>query len=353
MKKKLFTAVLTLCAVVAGLGVTGQGIADVMAQTGNNQNPVISGTSMIQVLKDDSFSTEDILSRVYAMDYEDGDLTQEIEIVSENVNTAEAGVYSVVYEVTDSDGGKGSLTTVVEVVEELDANGQMIQKNMYTKENADHLLAVQLWRGYYHDRQHLGIYLNQGTSLKVRISNWEQVWNYMTLDLLGDDSDVEKTYDIPYDGSWLTIPAEDVTEDMVPFIRTLNSAVQPIIEYCYVEDGMEELTYYSHGDDEAAFFDTWNGNDQQYAVLEGERITMLIPRRDKDSILNNSTTREEYQFKTLDQMLDYYKALQDKYDEFVGLEYDPEAGTDKNIRARYFAKADATGVGAAYYSGYS
>ena len=76
MKKKFFTAVLTLCAVVGGLCVTGQGAADVMAQTGNNQDPVISGTSMIQVLKDDTFSTEDILSRVYAMDYEDGDLTQ-------------------------------------------------------------------------------------------------------------------------------------------------------------------------------------------------------------------------------------------------------------------------------------
>lgn len=351
MKKKFFTAVLTLCAVVGGLCVTGQGAADVMAQTGNNQDPVISGTSMIQVLKDDTFSTEDILSRVYAMDYEDGDLTQEIEIAFEDVNTAQPGKYTVTYQVTDSDGGMGSMTTTVEVVEALDTEGQKIQKTMYSKENADHLLAVELYRGYYHDRQHLGIYLNGNTSLKVRIVNWEQVWDYLTLDLLGDDSDVEKTYSIPYDGSWLTIPAEDVTEDLIPFIRTVSKNVQPVIEYYYVEDGMEELTYYSRGDDEAAFFDTWNGNDQQYAVLEGERITMLIPRRDKDSILNNPTTRVEYQFTTLDQMLDYYKSLQDQYDEFVGLVWDPEAGTDKNVRARYFAKADATGVGAAYYSG--
>lgn len=351
VKKKFLTAVMTLCAVICGVCVTGAGTEVVMAKTANNQNPVISGTSMIQVVKDDSFSTDDILSRVYAMDYEDGDLTQEIEIVSENVDTAKVGTYSVVYEVTDSDGGKGSLTTTVEVVEALDADGQKIQKTMYTKENADHLTAVELYRGYYHDRQHLGIYLNEGTALKLRIANAEEIWAWMTLDLLGDDSDMEKTYDIPYDGSWLTVPAEDVTEDLVAFIRTAQTAVQPIIEYYYVDENMEELTYYCYGDDETAFFDTWNGNDQQYAVVEGERITMLIPRRDKDSILNNPTTREEYQFKTVDEMLEYFKDMQDQYDAFAGLVYDPEAGTDKNVRARYFAKADATGFGAAYYSG--
>lgn len=347
--KKLLAAAL-MCSMLAGTGIAGT--AAVFAAETDNQSPVISGTSKIQILKGDTFDTKDVLNRVYAMDYEDGDLTKDIQIVSEDVNTSEAGTYSVVYEVKDKDGGSDQHTTVVEVVDAFGADGQVIQKTLYSKEKADHLLAVDMWRGYHHDRQHLGIYLNAGTSLKVRIANPQEVVNYMYMDIFGDDSDIEKVYTIPYDGSWVTIPATDVVEDMVPFIRTLQSDVQPIIEYCFVEDGMEELTYYYDGDDEEAFFAAWNGNDHQYGVIEGERITMLIPRRDKDSILHNSTTREEYQFKSLDEMIAYFNDLQVQYDEYVGLEYDQNAGVNKNVRAKYFAKADATGVGAAYYSGH-
>lgn len=251
MKKRILTAVMVLGAVISGISAWNGGM--VQAEAAENQNPVISGTSQIQVLKDEAFSAEDILSRVYAMDYEDGDLTQDISIVSNTVNTSEAGSYAVVYEVTDSDGGKGTLTTTVDVVESYDSDGQKIQKTLYTKEAADHLTNVGLYRGYNHDRQHLGIYMKAGSSLKIRIANWEDVLSYLELDILGNDSNIEITYTIPYDGQWLTIPAEDVTEDMVPFIHTPQTGVQPIVEYYVVDGDMEELTYYCYGDDEDAF----------------------------------------------------------------------------------------------------
>ena len=107
MKKRILTAVMVLGAVISGISAWNGGM--VQAEAAENQNPVISGTSQIQVLKDEAFSAEDILSRVYAMDYEDGDLTQDISIVSNTVNTSEAGSYAVVYEVTDHCGCCGEL----------------------------------------------------------------------------------------------------------------------------------------------------------------------------------------------------------------------------------------------------
>lgn len=356
MKRKIVKKIVSLGVMLGIIVTAGYGAEDVLAETNGNQAPVISGTSYVQVLKGDVFKEKDILNRVFAMDYEDGDLNGAIHVVSNNVKTDQIGTYFVEYEVADKEGAKDTFTTTVEVVDAYNEFGKFVRKTMYTKEDAKHLLDVELYRGYYHDRQNLGIYLNAGTTLYVRLANWEEVnaglgkAADLRMDIFGDDSDIEKEYIIPADGNWLGIPGTDVTEDMVPFVRTLNSKVEPIIEYYYTEGAMEELTYYGQGDDETAFFETWNGNDHQYAVFEGERVTMLIPRRDKDSILNNTTTREEYRFKTLDQMLDYYKALQDQYDTFAGLVWDADAGTDKNIRARYFAKADATGVGAAYYS---
>lgn len=357
MQKRIGKITLALCGILIGVGAAGMNTEMINAQTKNNQVPVISGTSYIQVLKGDGFDAENILSRVYAMDYEDGDLTQAVQMVSSNVQKDQTGTYSVVYEVADRQGAKDTFTTTVEVVDAYNEFGKYMQKTVYTKENAKHLLDVELYRGYYHDRQHLGMYLNEGATLYVSLLNGQEVNEGRTtpvdlrIDILGDDSDIEKSYVIPSDGNWLAIQGTDVTEDMVPFIRTPECNVEPILQYYYLDGNMEALTYYGYGDDEAAFFNTWNSNDQQYAVVEGERVTMLIPRRDKDSILNNQTTRPEYQFKTVDGMLDYYKALQDQYDEFAGLVWDADAGVDKNIRAKYFAKADATGVGAAYYSG--
>lgn len=355
LKRKVIAILTMLSVVVGNMCVPGNGTSEVFAQeVKENELPVISGTSRIEVLKDTDFDVNSVLNRVYATDYEDGDLTQDIEITSTNVDTARTGSYAVNYKVEDSAGGETQMSTIVQVVDSYSSvEGQAIQKKLYTKESAEHLLAVELYRGYYHDRQHLGIYLNKNATLKIRIANWEEYWNYLTLDLFADDSSIEKSYSIPWNGEWLTISPEDVSEDMVPFIRTPQSGVQPIVEYYYTSDNMEKLTYYNYGDEQKAFFDVWNGNEQQYAVVEGERVTMLIPRIDKDIILNNGSTIDAYRFTTIDAMLEYYKNMQEQYDEYVGLSYVPENPVDKNIRARYFVKADASGVGAAYYSAYS
>lgn len=63
-------------------------------------------------------STFKELDGVKATDKEDGDITSKIKITSNNVNTKVVGTYKVVYEVTDSNGGKTTKERIVSVVKD-------------------------------------------------------------------------------------------------------------------------------------------------------------------------------------------------------------------------------------------
>ena len=329
--------------------LVGAGV--VQAETIQNQAPVFSGTDWMQLKQGESFDEKDILSRVYAMDYEDGDLTQEIQVVSNNVNTDVCGEYVVSYSVTDTAGNKSVMQTQVSVISDYDEFGQQVSKKLYTKENANHLLNAGVYRGYYHDRQHLGVYLPKDAYIHVRIANASEFsqsfQGSLTLDLFADDSSIEDSYVIPADGSWLSIaPANNC----VPFVRTPQAGVAPQLVY-YVSGQAEPLTYYHYGDDQKAFSKQWNENDHGFAVLDSERITMLVPRKDIGLLPGEAGASQKNMFRSLDEMLLFYKNIQEQYDEFLGVSYQASEQIDKNIRGKYFLKADAHGVGAAYYNG--
>lgn len=65
-----------------------------------NEAPVINAEDKTLTVGDD-FDPKD---GVTATDKEDGDLTDQIEIAKNTVDTSKAGLYSVTYEVTDKDG---------------------------------------------------------------------------------------------------------------------------------------------------------------------------------------------------------------------------------------------------------
>ena len=66
----------------------------------SNEKPEISAKDVVLKV-DDVFNA---MSGVSASDKEDGDITSKIKVVENTVNTSKAGIYKVVYEVTDSDG---------------------------------------------------------------------------------------------------------------------------------------------------------------------------------------------------------------------------------------------------------
>lgn len=48
---------------------------------------------------------------------------------------------------------------------------------------------------------------------------------------------------------------------------------------------------------------------------------------------------------------EYYRKVVETYDKTLGLDYAPDNPYDQNVNARFFVKANAHGVGAAYYVG--
>jgi len=75
-------------------------------------NPTITGETSVSYVSGTVF---DPLAGVTAADAEDGDLTSSIVVVSNNVDTLTAGVYTVELEVTDSDDNTASMTITVNV----------------------------------------------------------------------------------------------------------------------------------------------------------------------------------------------------------------------------------------------
>lgn len=220
-----------------------------------------------------------------------------------------------------------------------------ITQTLYTLPSVSNIGIAGTNRGNWHDRQHLGIYMKSGSSFEIRQTNLNTNQD-LTLDCLNNDSYTEKTYTIPKDGEWVTITVEN---DSVPFIRTVYGLnEEPKIEIRNLQ-GTEDLTYYKYQDNEQEFFEKWKVNNHSYAVIENDVATFLIPIKDRDLIVKENA--DNYNFKTIDEMLEYYKEFVEQFDRFIGLSYDTENSLNKNIRTKFFVKANIHGAGAAYYGG--
>ena len=79
---------------------------------GPDTPPTITGETSVSYVSGTVF---DPLAGITAADDEDGDLTSSIEVVSNNVDTLVAGVYTVELKVTDADGNSATMTVTVNV----------------------------------------------------------------------------------------------------------------------------------------------------------------------------------------------------------------------------------------------
>lgn len=332
------------------------------------RQPALSGSIQTWVYQGETFDFQSSKNSIFADDLEDGDLTAEI--TCGTVDTSEPGEYAVSCEVTDSDGNRASLETKVKVLERDAAKeDKSIRRVLYTLPAAPHLTNIGFNRGYYHDRQNLGIWLPEGSELKVRIVNAQEFQKSLDLQLKNNDdrkekavivtgdgegqseSSSQKSVEIPSDGSWVTVKnknEEGESADSVPFITTpKDTTVQPVIEVEWNDD-FGEIPYYRYKGDEAKFFQTWEETNAPYAIIEGSAATFLVPVADKGNIIDNED--ESYPFHTIDEMLEWYEAFVEQYDRYAGLDYNAQEFCNQNVRAKFFIKANVNGAGAAYYT---
>jgi hypothetical protein len=210
-------------------------------------------------------------------------------------------------------------------------------KRIYTLERSVWLDAVGMSKGINHDRQHLGIILAAGQSVKIRQTN--AAYNAkLTLRLLNDDRETEAEFSVG--STWIEAHIEAAS---VPFIDTPYVEGMPVVEFEY-PDTVKMLPVYRKGEDEVAFFDRWDTQDAEFSLIESEYATLLIPKISKKEL------KALGEVKNIDGLIAYYDRIFTFYNALAGVSFEPEHDSDRNIKNRYFMKADKNGAGAAYYS---
>lgn len=317
-----------------------------------NNAPVFYGATKITLEKGsiEFFNIKDSRFRIFAKDFEDGDLTQKI-TYEENVNLNEVGNYQIIYHVTDKDGNVSTTTVPVIVKEKETEKGNItVERTIYTTPSTWNMDMVGTLKSTYQDRQILGVYVKSGQNIRVRNLNFLED---IRLDFMNNDSSLETSFKIPANGEFVTIENKIDSDSYhgIPLLRTpvlskenteLSKTYKIEVEY---DADIERLQYYHYGDDEAVFKSDWANSGHTYGIIENEAITVVVPYMDASKLTNYFTNG----FTSLDNFLDYYKTVIDKMDEYVGLDINPEKITDQNVKTKYLIKADISKFGNSYY----
>ena len=177
--------------------------------------PMLYGTTKITLKKGiiDEFNVLDTRFRIFAKDFEDGDITQKITYSGE-VKVDEVGDYEIIYTVTDSHNNKTTLTVPVIVTDDEDEK-ITVERTIYTIPSVWNMDLAEFSRCNYGDRQILGVFLSANQSIQARIISAE---SDIKVSFINNDSHKEISTVIPTTGEWITLEnnKDNVGYDGVP-----------------------------------------------------------------------------------------------------------------------------------------
>lgn len=211
------------------------------------------------------------------------------------------------------------------------------QKTLYTLQDPTWLKKSGTDKGINHDRQHLDLILAAGQTLTVEQTN-PKFTAPLTLWLLNSDRATEKSFTVTSKATNISF-----TTTSVPFITTPYTDEAPVIKFSFPSQ-VKALPVYRLNDNERAFFQLWDGQDAEFALIYSQYIQILIPKIDKAKMKNTGIPDN------LNGVIGNYNQIFEFYNSLLGVSFDPAIATDKNIPNRYFGKADLHGAGAAYYN---
>jgi len=289
--------------------------------------PVFYGTTKITIKRGliEEFDVNDSRFRIFAKDFEDGDLTPSISRAGE-VNVNEVGTYEITYTVSDSNKNMTTLTVPVIITDDESVKID-VERTLYTLPS---LYAVNLTGiTKCDDSQILGIYIPRDKEIKARVISSDMD---ITLGFLGTNESNTKLHN---NGEWATIKG---VSDAVPLFYSnvmekgadINKTFKIELEY---DETIPSLNYYHQKDDESEFINTWRNNQNAFSIIENEVLTAIVPYSDIDKL-------NKQDFKSLDEFLEYYKKVVYKMDENVGLELNPINITDQNVRTKLLMKTN-------------
>ena len=197
------------------------------------------------------------------------------------------------------------------------------------------------YKSNYHDKQAVGLVLPANTALKIRQMN-TNLETDVTIEFLNNDSQQENLLTVPKSGQWVTLTHGYLS---IPFITTpyVNTHEEFVLEF-EITSTMTELPSYSIQGNELEFFQYWDQKESEFAVIMSNRVQMLIPKADKESL------RKMSDFPSIDALLNHYEQMVKTYDYLVGISETDSSPIHRTHTTKYFVKANAHGAGAAYYS---
>ncbi|MGX7174154.1 toxin Cry1Ac domain D-VI-related protein, partial [Enterococcus ratti] len=196
---------------------------------------------------------------------------------------------------------------------------------------------AEIRMGQGHDRQDLGLQIQQGATITIKQTNPKFTGN-LTLRLLTNDSHTESA--INFSKSNVSLTAQSLA---VPFVETpynQENGEKPTIEFS-VNGQKILLPKFNKQTAMADFQNAWNATNG-YALIQGKRFQIFLPERNKTQTLG----------KDLNQLINLYdNEIIGYYNELIGLSDNDPNPLNRASERRYFYKADAHGVGALYYGG--
>ena len=390
----IFVLAFTLCFALLNAGNTASAqTAGSDAYWSEHNAPVLYGATGITLSKNavDKFDVKDSRFRLFAKDFEDGDLEQSLQCEGQNeVKPNTPGTYKLKYSVTDKHNNKTELTVNVTVTSD-ENNLITVERTMYLIPNDWNMTAAGFSRCNGGDRQILGIYLPDNKSFEMKIlSTAEELKakcgiSGLTVAMLNDDARRETSVTVPVTPSQeaqtndgYTVVTNDYKDDnhandsykgnyaSVPLLssnkllRGMDVNTTFKFEIRYNADDVHRLNYYHYmdngggNDGEKKFVEEWEKSGDGHGVLENEVLTVLVPKEDMPKLHSkdkNGNASAGFVFENIDAFLSYYQNVVDRMDSIIGLSFNPKKPTDQNLRAKYIVKANAHGAGAAYYAG--
>lgn len=209
------------------------------------------------------------------------------------------------------------------------------KKELFVTKKPTNTLDAGIKMGNNHDRQDLGIQIEQDSKIKIKQMNPNFKGN-LTLRLLTDDSYTESAINFTNNEVTLTAKALSVPFVDTPYVQ--ENGESPMVEFT-VEGSKRELPKYKKNMAKLNFSNKWN-QEKGFALVQGQRFQTLFPEKDKEKVLSSD----------LNQVIKLYdEDIIGYYNKLIGLYDDSENPINQSSNRRYFYKADRHGVGGLYY----
>ena len=320
--------------------------------------PLFYGVTGIKIDKNvtTTFSEKDSRFRIFAKDFEDGDLSHKIVCYFNNVQSTIAGNYELKYRVTDSHGNKSEFTVPV-TIQDKEEGECIVEQTVYAIPSMANMQLVGTERCNTGDRQILGIFVPENQNFQIKMIEGDQnlqitfFTNTRAKNSFVSVNCKSTDYQTIQNTKGDTVPGAVplVTSPRLESATELNRTFKIEVKY---NSSVKALDYYHYKDSEEEFKSSWKQSENEYGIVDGEAILCVVPFADVDKLSGYIASGYNNPFESIDAFLEYYKEVVNRYDKMIGLEFDAKTALDQNYRTKYTAVADAAmaGIGA-YYNG--